>query len=39
VFTVVDKETILGLAHLILEAKRCWIINSRIHLRTFNEVN
>jgi len=37
-FTIVDIETILGLAHLIQEEDRCWLINSRIDLRTFNEV-
>jgi len=35
-FTVVDIGTILGLAHLISEGDRCWIVNSRIDLRTFN---
>ena len=38
VFTVVDMGTILGLAHLIPEGDRRWIINSRIDLRTFNKV-
>jgi len=38
VFTVVDIGRILGLAHLIPEAERRWIVNSRIDLRTFNEV-
>jgi len=37
-FTVVDIGTILGLAHLIPAADRRWIVNSRIDLRTFNEV-
>jgi len=37
-FTVVDIGTILGLAHLIPEGDRRWIVNSRIDLRTFNEV-
>jgi len=37
-FTVVDIGTILGLAHLIPEGDRRWIVNSRINLRTFNEV-
>ena len=37
-FTVVDIGTILGLAHLIPEGDRCWIVNSHIDLRTFNEV-
>jgi len=37
-FTIVDIETILGLVHLIQEEDRCWLINSRIDLRTFNEV-
>jgi len=37
-FTVVDIGTILGLAHLIPEGDRRWIVNSRINLTTFNEV-
>ena len=37
-FTVVDIGTILGLAHLIPEGDRRWIVNSRIDLRTFNKV-
>jgi len=37
-FTVVDIGTILGLAHLIPEGDRCWIANSCIDLRRFNEV-
>jgi len=37
-FTVVDIGTILGLAHLIPVGDRRWIVNSRIDLRTFNEV-
>jgi len=37
-FTVVDIGTILGLAHLIPEGDWRWIVNSRIDLRTFNEV-
>jgi len=37
-FTVVDIGTILGLAHLIPEGDRHWIVNSRINLRTFNQV-
>jgi len=37
-FTVVDIETILGLAHLIQGGDRHWIVNSPIDLRTFNEV-
>jgi len=37
-FAVVDIGTILGLAHLIPEGDRRWIVNSRIDLRTFNEV-
>jgi len=37
-FTVVDIGTILGLAYLIPEGDRRWIVNSRIDLRTFNEV-
>jgi len=37
-FTVVDIGTILGLAHLIPEGDRRWIVNSRIDMRSFNEV-
>ena len=37
-FTIVDVGTILGLAHLIPEADRRWLVNSRIDLRTFNEI-
>jgi len=37
-FTRVDIGTILGLAHLIQEEDRRWLINSRIDLRTFNEI-
>ena len=38
VFTIVDIGTILGLAYLIPEADRRWLVNSRIDLRTFNEI-
>ena len=37
-FTIVDIGTILGLAHLILEADRRGLVNSRIDLRTFNDI-
>ena len=37
-FTIVDVGTILGLAHLIPEEDRCWLVNNRIDLRTFNEI-
>ena len=37
-FTIVDVGTILGLAHLIPEENRRWLVHSRIDLRTFNEV-
>jgi len=37
-FTIVDIGTILGLEHLIQVEDRRWLINSRIDLRTFNEV-
>ena len=37
-FTVVDIGTILGQAHFIPEGDRCWIVNSRINLRTFHKV-
>jgi len=37
-FTIVDIGTMLGLAHLIPEEDRRWLVNSRIDLRTLNEV-
>jgi len=37
-FTVVDIGTILGLAHLIPEGDRRWIVNNIIDLGTFNKV-
>jgi len=37
-FTIGDIGTLLGLAHQIQEEDRRWLINSRIDLRTFNEV-
>jgi len=37
-FTIVDIGTILGLAHVIPEEDRSWLVNSRIDLRTFNEL-
>ena len=37
-FTAVNIGTILGLAHHIPEGDWCWIVNSRINLRTFNKV-
>jgi len=37
-FTIVDIGTIHVLAHLIPEEDRRWVVNSRIDLRTFNEV-
>ena len=36
--TIVDIATIFGLAHLIPETERRWLIKSRIDLRTFNEI-
>ena len=36
--TLVDIGTILGLAHLIPEIDQRWLVNSRIDLRTFNEL-
>jgi len=36
--TIVDIGTIIGLAHLIPETERFWLVNSRIDLRTFNEI-
>jgi len=37
-FTLVDIGTILGLAHLIPKGDQRWLVNSRIDLRTFNEI-
>jgi len=37
-FTIVDIGTILGLADVIPEEERRWLVNSRTDLRTFNEV-
>ena len=37
-FKIVDVGTILGLAPLIPEADRRWLVNNRIDLRTFNEI-
>jgi len=37
-FTIVDIGTILGLAQLIPEEDRRWLVNSRLDLRTFNEL-
>ena len=37
-FTIVDIGIILGLAHLIPEGERLWLVNSLIDLRTFNKV-
>ena len=34
-FTILDVETIQGLAHLITEGKLCWLVNSWIDLRMF----
>ena len=36
-FTIVDLGTVHGLAHLIPEGERCWLVNSWIDLRMFNE--
>ena len=38
VFTVVNTGTILGLAYLIPEVERLWIVNNRIDLSSFNQV-
>ena len=35
---IVDIGTVLGLAHLIPEIDRRWLVNSRIDLRTFNDI-
>jgi len=37
-FTIVDKGTIHGLAHLIPKGECYWLVNSRIDLRTFNDI-
>jgi len=37
-FRIVDIGTILGLAHRIPKEDRRWVVNSRIDLRTFNEI-
>ena len=37
-FTIVEVGKILGLAHLIPEADRYWLVNNQIELRTFNEI-
>ena len=37
-FTMDDLVKILGLAYLIPEGERRWLVNSQIDLRTFNEV-
>jgi len=36
--TIVDIVTILGLAHLIPETDRHWLVTSPINLCTFNEI-
>jgi len=37
-FKIFDVGTIHGLAHLIPEGERRWLVNSQIDLRTFNKV-
>jgi len=37
-FTLVDKGTILSLAHLFPEVDRYWLVNSHIDLRMLNEI-
>ena len=37
-FWIVDISTVTGLAHLILDGDGQWLVNSRIDLRTFNDV-
>jgi len=37
-FTFVDIRTILGLALLLPQGDRRWLVNTRIDLRTFNEI-
>jgi len=36
--TIVDIWAIIGLAHLIPDTERRWLVNSRMDLRTFNEI-
>jgi len=36
--TIVDIGTIIGLAHLILETERRWLVNSGIDLHMFNDI-
>ena len=37
-FWIVDITTVTGLVHLIPEGDGKWLVNSRIDLRTFNDV-
>ena len=37
-FWIVDISTVTGLAHLIPDGDGQWLVNSRIDLRTFNDV-
>ena len=37
-FWIVDIMSIISLAHLIPEEDGQWLVNSRIDLRTFNEI-
>jgi len=37
-FTLVDIGKILGLAHLVPEGGRLWVVNSDIDLRMFNKI-
>jgi len=36
-FTIVDVGTIQGLAHLIPQGERHWLVNSQMYLRTFKK--
>jgi len=36
--TIADIGTIIGLAHLIPETERRWLVNTRIDLHTFSEI-
>ena len=37
-FILVDIGTILGLAYLVPEGDRRWLVNSRIDMRKFNDM-
>jgi len=37
--TIVNIRMTLSLAYIIPEADRCWLVNGRIDLSTFNEIH